>query len=1039
MANHRNFHTDSNKDVSPTQLPRQGATEFSRDFYSLVENAPDIIFVVNLQGDFLFINKTAQAITGYPLKDLHQKDLLSIVAPEHHVRIEKIFQNLRQLNHLPLQEVEIISLNGNKIPIDIHMKPIKEEEGRIVAILGIARDITERKKVEETLRESEKKYATLVEKARDGVVIIQDGICKFTNYAVEKITGYSREELVGKPLFDKIIAEDKEQVVERYKLRLENKDVPSVYNVRILCKNGAVKDVEISAALIPYDSRPAVLSILRDLTERKRWGEALHKSEEKYRLLVENIDDVIFILDKKGHFNYISPAIHNYNGLTSNELKGKSLVDLVHPDDKELISEAMKSILKGEKKPHEFRLVHHEGKECYLRVSCRPLTEGNLKAGILGIATNITERKKVIEELNQAYKEVEDTKTKLKAIIDKAPNLAIQGFNKEGEILFWNPTSEKLFGFSENEVKGKTLEYIFASEEQAQEFQAQLDEVFQQKKPSIEMESAITTKAEEKRCVLSSIFPIFLPEQEPIAIALYLDITTRKNVEEKMRDVNRQIERFSEISADILAIEEEEFLFDRIADAVVDISDYSRVLISYFTDDPPYRKIIGHKGISAGTLERVKKVEMPREKFTEYFSKGIKIGRQTCYIPHNMKDMLDRAAVIKSDKPYPNEDGKWHRDDNLLVSMKDTHGKFLGIISVDDSKSGLVPTKETVRPLEIFANMISEIIQRRGLVKKIKVSEEKYRELIENIKVGIFRAKPDGKLLEINPTALETFGYKRGEEFLKLRINDLFQDPDQIENFIKQIENEGMAKNQEFLLTKKDGTFFWASLTSTSVEDTEGNMIYYDTVIEDITDRKQLEDKVKRLSVTDELTGLYNRRYFNEAMPGEIKTAEKWRSTLSIIMLDVDDFKSYNDTYQHLKGDEVLIEAALVINQNIRKETDWAARFGGDEYAVVLPGADINEATAVAERIRQSFQNIKFRPEGKAIQKTLSIGVAYCFYKDYVFKHQPSAGPKQEYARVATKLTRLADQALYEAKESGKNKVVVAKESIEISRMQTPH
>ena len=626
MAGHRNSHTESNKDTQTTSFPDQAAVEFSRDFYYLIENAPDIIFVVNIQGDFLFINKTAQTITGYALKDLHQKDLLSLVDPEQHEKIEEIFQNLRQVSHLPLLEVDIISSNGNKIPIDVHLKPIKGEDGRIIALLGIARDITERKKVEETLRESEKKYATLVEKARDGVVIIQDGICKFLNNAIEKITGYSREELVGKPLFDKIIAEDKEQVVERYKLRLEKKDVPSVYNVRILCKNSSIKDVEISAALIPYDGRPAVLSIFRDLTERKKWDEALHKSEEKYRLLVENIDDVIFILDRKGRFNYISPAIQNYNGLTSSQLKGKSLIDLVHPDDKNRISEALKDILRGEKEPHEFRLLHHEGKECYLRVSCRPLTEGNLKAGILGIATNITERKKVIEKLNQAYKEVEDTKTKLKAIIDKAPNLAIQGFNKEGKILFWNPTSEKLFGFSEEEVKGKSLDYIFSFEEQAHEFKEQLDEVFHQKKPSIEIESVITTKTEETRCVLCSLFPVILPEQEPIAIAMYVDITKRKNVEEKMKDVNRQIERFSEISADILSIEEEGYLFDRIAEAVVDISDYSRVLISYFTDEPPYRKIIGYKGISSGTLERVKKVEMPREKFMEYFNKGIKIG-----------------------------------------------------------------------------------------------------------------------------------------------------------------------------------------------------------------------------------------------------------------------------------------------------------------------------------------------------------------------------------------------------------------------------
>lgn len=1033
MSNNRETHVDPSTKFGRTFSER--GIPFEDKYLTLVENAPDIVFVVDLEGNFLYINKTAQKITGHSLSQLLEKSLMGLVAQNHQNTIKKVFQDLHEISHSSFCEVEVISPNGNSIPLDIHFKPLKDNKGHVFALVGIARDITERKKTEETLKESEKKYSTLVEKASDGVVILQDGICKFANKAVEKISGYSLEELVGKPVFDKIASEHRELVSERYKQRMAEKSAPSVYNIKFISRIGTEKEIEVSSAVIPYEGRPAVLATVRDLSERKKMDEALLKSEEKYRLLVENITDVIFILDAEGYFTYISPAIKNYNGLASKDLKGQSLMDLVHPEDRSQFSEALKKILAGDTNPYEFRLVHNEGKARYVRISCRPLSESNLQAGILGIATDITERKKVIEKLNRAYKEVEDTKTKLKAIIDNAPNVAIQGFNKKGEILFWNPTSERLFGFSEKEVKGKSLRDILISGEKEREFQNLLEDIFEKKKSSSLIEWSITTKTKEERFVLCSLFPIFLPDQEPIAIAMNVDITERKKAEEKIKEVSRQIERFSEITANILSTEREEDLFNQIADAVVDISDFSRVLISYFIDEPPYRKIIGYKGITKADLARVRKVEMSREKYLTYFEKCIKIGSQSCYIPHTMKDILDKKAVISSDKPYPKKEGYWHKDDNLLVSMKDTKGQLLGIISVDDSKSGLAPTKETIRPIEIFANLISEIIQRRGLVRHIEESEEKYRELIRNIKVGIFRATPEDKLLEINPTALEIFGYKEGEEFLKLKWADLFQSSTDFENFMKEIEKKGLSKNEEFLLTKKDGTYFWASLTSTAVADAFGDIIYYDTVIEDITERKRLEEKVKLLSVTDDLTGLYNRRYFNESLPEEIKTAEKWRSTLSLIMIDIDDFKPYNDTYQHLKGDEVLKEAAQVIAQHIRKETDWASRFGGDEFTIILPGTDVNEAITIADRIRAAFQEINFRPEGDIVHKTLSMGIAYCYYKDYVFTH-PTDGPKKEYARTATELTNLADQALYEAKNSGKNKLVISKESIELSRMK---
>ena len=629
-------------------------------------------------------------------------------------------------------------------------------------------------------------------------------------------------------------------------------------------------------------------------------------------------------------------------------------------------------------------------------------------------------------------------KSGFKSIFYNAANIAVQGYNIKGEVVYWNSYSEKLFGFTEREVKGKILKGFFTSESDENEFKKYLKNAIRQNKPSPKKEWAITTKKGEVLHVLCHIFPAVLtalPEEESIAIAMNIDITDSKNAKEKTKEILRQMERFSEISADILSIKDEEELFDHVSQAVVDISDFGRVLISYFTDTPPYREIIGHKGIKKTDLERLKKARMPREKHLKYFEKSVKIGSQSRYIPYSSKDILDKDAVVPGEKTYPKKEGRWNREDNLLVAMKDTKGQIIGIISVNDSKSGLIPTEETVRPLEIFANLISEIIQRHKLSQIISKSEEKYRELVNNVKIGIYRATPGEKLLEVNPSVVEMFGYTRAKEFLKVKTAYLYENPDDRLTLMKELEENDLAKNKEFIMKKKDGTSFWASLTSTAVRDNSGKIIYYDTVLEDITERKDLEEEVKRLLITDELTGVYNRRHFNQNLPQEIKTAERWRSALSLIMIDVDDFKEYNDKYLHLEGDEVLKQTAQVISSIIRKEMDWASRFGGDEFIIILPGLSTAQAAKVGERIIKFFQRIKFKPKDEIVQKTLSMGVACCHYAEV----RPRRGDKNkgtptDYEKVATQLTILADKALFKAKKAGRNQLFISKEAIELSR-----
>ncbi len=170
--------------------------------------------------------------------------------------------------------------------------------------------------------------------------------------------------------------------------------------------------------------------------------------------------------------------------------------------------------------------------------------------------------------------------------------------------------------------------------------------------------------------------------------------------------------------------------------------------------------------------------------------------------------------------------------------------------------------------------------------------------------------------------------------------------------------------------------------------------------------------ELAKLSVTDPLTGLHNRRYFDEVLADEILRGQRFQQPLSLILVDVDHFKRINDNYGHLLGDECLKLLAATLRQVISRATDLVARYGGEEFAVVLPGTTEEEALVVADRIRMTIEKLDFIHAGKRIPLSASLGVA----GRVPLQHETSA-----------RLIAAADEALYQAKESGRNRAVAAR------------
>jgi diguanylate cyclase (GGDEF)-like protein len=176
-----------------------------------------------------------------------------------------------------------------------------------------------------------------------------------------------------------------------------------------------------------------------------------------------------------------------------------------------------------------------------------------------------------------------------------------------------------------------------------------------------------------------------------------------------------------------------------------------------------------------------------------------------------------------------------------------------------------------------------------------------------------------------------------------------------------------------------------------------------------ITDRKYLENQLKELSEKDALTGAYNRRYFMQIFDKEISIAKRYKNKLSVLLIDIDNFKKINDTYGHDGGDAVL-KKFVIFCENILRDSDLFSRYGGEEFVVMLPGTPSLGAAIIAERIRAQTEELKISYEKEAIQFTISIGISNVLDTD---------------TNSTAVLTR-ADTALYQAKKKGRNRIEIS-------------
>jgi diguanylate cyclase (GGDEF)-like protein/PAS domain S-box-containing protein len=304
-----------------------------------------------------------------------------------------------------------------------------------------------------------------------------------------------------------------------------------------------------------------------------------------------------------------------------------------------------------------------------------------------------------------------------------------------------------------------------------------------------------------------------------------------------------------------------------------------------------------------------------------------------------------------------------------------------------------------------FTGVLRDVTERRRVERDLREATERFEGAFSHAAIGMALVAPDGSFLQVNDSLCAIVGYSR-EQLLARSFQDITH-PDDLNADLEHVRRVLAGEIETYDMEKRylhaSGEVVSALLSASLVRDAAGQPLHFVSQIQDITDRKRIEEELRALANSDDLTGLANRRRFMEELERHVDRGARYGWTGALLALDLDRLKPINDTLGHGAGDQLIRHAAGRLRQRLRT-TDFLARLGGDEFAVLLPEADADAARTTAHSLVEELAGQEVSVGGVRAA-TASIGVALIT--------EPT---------TAEELLIRADLALYEAKDAGGNR-----------------
>ncbi len=848
-------------DITERKEAEEARHESEARYRTLVAISPDAIFLTDLTGKILIVNPRTVELFGCKSEaDLLGKPAIDFVLPEDRQRIVQIMLNTVQTRITRNIEYTILRRDSSTKPVNASASVITGPDGQPQALIGVIRDITQQKLGEKALSESEAKYRALVEQSLQGIIVTQGSPLRvvYANTAFEEIIGYSLEELIAlEDSIDQLLyPADRKLVLERARKRLRGESVPQSYEYRIIHKSGVVRWVRNYASPIEYEGKPAIQSIIADITERKQAELALQESEEKYSNLFQYFHDLIILHDLEGNILDVNQQVIDQLGYSREELLQMKIADLHPPEAVEASHDAFETVIREGSVHFEIDLLRKTGEVFTAEVSSSLFNISGQKV-IQGILRDITERK-------QAEQELKEREKRYRALFEKT-NDAVFILSLDLIHIQVNQRAADLLGYTIEELMGLHVQDVVALGEYPDSqrvIQALLagdhvpvyERLFRRKDGTVfpvEINAALVTDAEGNPLHFQSVVR---------------DITERKRAEQALLESEHRFRGIAENMDDALIIREEgEVVY--VNDRACEIFGYPREeLMTMSTKDlcaPEERsrfqafiEELQHRGGGFAELELRVLHKDGSNRFLHYrFWVRRDYGKVIHFIIANditqrklaeqalqeselkYRSLVDKSIqgiILLQDIPprivFANPEGArilgykpeeleslsksdienlFHPDAREIIfqrareilegSIETTH------ISYGPREVRMFHRDKTQHWVELFARRIEyqeepavqvmaiEITERKEAELALKASEEKFRALVEELDDWVFEMDAQGTLTYSNNSVENLLGYSVGQV---IGLNPLdFLHPDDAKA-TKQLFNE-MVRNKQ--------------------------------------------------------------------------------------------------------------------------------------------------------------------------------------------------------------------------------------------------
>jgi PAS domain S-box-containing protein len=739
--------------------------------------------------------------------------------------------------------------------------------------------------------QAEKKYSALVEKSNDGIIVIQDGIIKFGNGVITKMTGFTLKETTGKALVDFVSPRYKELVSQRYARRMSGEDVPNKYEIEINRKGGKVLAAEINSSIIEYEGRPADMAIIRDITERKQAEEQIAENQARYRSLFENSNDAILLTVPDGRILAANPAACRMFGRSEEEIcqLGRSgIVDTSDP--------ALAKALEERRRTGEFigelTFVRGDNSRFIGEVGSRLFYDKKGNAETTMIIRDITQRKEAEEKLKES-------EAKYRLLVENVPVGVI--IIRNGKVLFANSQDERITGYTLEELQSMNSFDIVYDEDRSKVIEYAAMRARGEPAPD-SYTVRIIRRDGTLRWLRRNVARIdWLGE--PASLLIDLDITEQMETEKALEKSEQRFRQVADNSDEWIWEVDTEGMFVYCSSAVETILGFSPEELvgkKYFYDlyapdvredfikytieaaeqkqsfrsyaNPNIHKngtvvmldtnafpildkdgnLLGYRGVDKDVTERMKAEEKLRSSYTAF--KAIKEG----IIVTDMNGVItewNEASEEIHEIPASEALGKklYELIEIVKPSMQERQIEFAKLMQqgyMHNEQLIMVNGKEkwTETSLQIVKNeegnnssvlsIVSDITQRKKIEQELADEAIRRRILVEQSRDGIVILDQDGGVYESNKRFAEMIGYS-DEEVKELHVWDweAAASREQLLGMLNTVDEKG--DHFETKHRRKDGSVYDVEISTNAALFAGQKLIF--CVCRDITERKKAE------------------------------------------------------------------------------------------------------------------------------------------------------------------------------------------------------